>query len=1084
MRETILDALFRDTVERLSTASDWKGLVLHFLAYGHVAALEQALSVLRQQPDADLSSGWTRMLSDLRKGGPISPDDYDLTYREEQDYALAQLVVFQPWFALCSWSSVPEEAPGQLDFVYSMAREMARMAPRLARELDAGILLGTFSYRHGCAALCLQEIPAAVAALRETIDRARALPNPQGLPIQYDAAMALAGILLKQEYDEEDAQTLAIALDALERIEQVAPGAADVERGACLTLLAMSEKRKGRQTIAQERLEEAIILLERTTAQSLGAEAFLATALEELALLLRKQNKLERARELQKRSFDLHVRLAGKQALPFSKRDLAAALTNLSLFDSDLGDAELAVERSREALSVLAESPADSPRMLEHQGTLLHNQGCALFESGRLEEARLCFEKALAIRRELALEEPEHLAEVARSLNALAWTILDRDLKEATRLVDESIQIRTGLAEASRERCADLGESLASRGHLADLAGDPASALEFMAKGVACHDRAAGGDAIYLLERQHAWAAMGQILKHQAFQDLENVDVRRVRQACNAYDKALFFAESLRSQFLNHDQRKRLHAEAVLMYEIALLLQVEVALRSATGRVKALRRAVEVSEAARSRQLMDLLAERDLRPHSAPASVADRHTKLRTRLRRQAGLMQTPTKKSPAEVDAIEQLRREYDDFIAEIRSRYDPDFNPDNPVTPIRYAQIKALIPTDQRTAIIHFTTAGGIGTAFVISRSRIQVVPLPELDQAELDSLSATWANWVDSGAMWSEPLIRTNIPRFLRRLGRCLLRPLLPVLRQLRTQRLILVPHRFLHRIPLHACPIDFETCLIDLYEVSYAPSLSILQRCASREKRRGDQLLLVENPTLDLQFSAYEALQVRHFASQFECETIKGPQATKERLLDTRPRCRVWHFIGHARFNATDPLDSGLVLGNRHRQDRWLSLGEIFSELHIPAASLVVLSACESGVVQFGATDEFIGLSSGFLFAGADCVVSSLWKVDDLSTSLLMGRLYAELRRGQPVGVALRRAQLWLRDEISSGDELSSVVREQGLLDGLPDEDRALVERGIEEHRRAHAATPPFASPLYWGAFTAMGLAYELPGDPAL
>ena len=56
------------------------------------------------------------------------------------------------------------------------------------------------------------------------------------------------------------------------------------------------------------------------------------------------------------------------------------------------------------------------------------------------------------------------------------------------------------------------------------------------------------------------------------------------------------------------------------------------------------------------------------------------------------------------------------------------------------------------------------------------------------------------------------------------------------------------------------------------------------------------------------------------------------------------------------------------------------------------------------------DEVVGMSRGFLFAGASTLVQSLWRVEDASTARLMERFYLALERGRPAGAALRHAQL--------------------------------------------------------------------------
>jgi CHAT domain-containing protein len=71
---------------------------------------------------------------------------------------------------------------------------------------------------------------------------------------------------------------------------------------------------------------------------------------------------------------------------------------------------------------------------------------------------------------------------------------------------------------------------------------------------------------------------------------------------------------------------------------------------------------------------------------------------------------------------------------------------------------------------------------------------------------------------------------------------------------------------------------------------------------------------------------------------------------------------------------------------------------------------VLSACQTALGQDVRGEGLVGLTRGFLYAGAASVAASLWKVDDVATSELMSRFYkAMLRDGRRPAAALRAAQ---------------------------------------------------------------------------
>ncbi|HLO50187.1 MAG TPA: CHAT domain-containing protein, partial [Kamptonema sp.] len=156
------------------------------------------------------------------------------------------------------------------------------------------------------------------------------------------------------------------------------------------------------------------------------------------------------------------------------------------------------------------------------------------------------------------------------------------------------------------------------------------------------------------------------------------------------------------------------------------------------------------------------------------------------------------------------------------------------------------------------------------------------------------------------------------------------------------------------------------------------------------------------------------------------------------------------------------------GRRFRiETQCLTLKEIFATLNLPLCRLVSLSACETGLVSRVVTDEYIGLASGFLYAGAGNVVSSLWSVSDFSTAFLMIRFYQNLRDEKlSVCQALQAAQNWLRK-----------VTRTDFLTWLKDEvkmDQILVADLKIYIRRSFPNPQPFANPQYWAAFCAIGL----------
>ncbi|HEV2765591.1 MAG TPA: CHAT domain-containing protein, partial [Pyrinomonadaceae bacterium] len=144
---------------------------------------------------------------------------------------------------------------------------------------------------------------------------------------------------------------------------------------------------------------------------------------------------------------------------------------------------------------------------------------------------------------------------------------------------------------------------------------------------------------------------------------------------------------------------------------------------------------------------------------------------------------------------------------------------------------------------------------------------------------------------------------------------------------------------------------------------------------------------------------------------------GFAAAKERVVSRELKdYRIIHFATHGLLNSVSPELSGVVLSlfdeRGESREGFLRLHNIYDmEL---SADLVVVSGCRTGLGREVKGEGVVGLTSGFMYAGAKSVVSSLWKVDDDATAELMSHFYAAmLKDGLPPSAALKKAkrEMW-------------------------------------------------------------------------
>ncbi|MEZ4702837.1 MAG: CHAT domain-containing tetratricopeptide repeat protein [Rhodothermales bacterium] len=134
-----------------------------------------------------------------------------------------------------------------------------------------------------------------------------------------------------------------------------------------------------------------------------------------------------------------------------------------------------------------------------------------------------------------------------------------------------------------------------------------------------------------------------------------------------------------------------------------------------------------------------------------------------------------------------------------------------------------------------------------------------------------------------------------------------------------------------------------------------------------------------------------------------------EATEATIRDALRDHRFVHLATHAFVNADDPLRSGIVLqaDTTGGYDGVLELAEIYN-LQLDA-ELVTLSACETGLGRQIRGEGLIGLTRGFLYAGAQNVLVSLWNVQDAATARLMTQFYSRVLDEAPLSAALRDAK---------------------------------------------------------------------------
>ncbi len=308
----------------------------------------------------------------------------------------------------------------------------------------------------------------------------------------------------------------------------------------------------------------------------------------------------------------------------------------------------------------------------------------------------------------------------------------------------------------------------------------------------------------------------------------------------------------------------------------------------------------------------------------------------------------------------------------------------------------------------------------------------------------------------------------------LWKCFVAPIEKLLKSDGRKNLLFIHQGGTQILPIHAA-WKYENgqrrFLIEEHNIRYSPSMQVLWQI--KQNKQAYQPADHDFPGLVIgvtDYSKYSGLKYVHQEVELISRLFPGSakllNVEKDVLEKDHKAKKFIHLACHAYFSTEkNPMKSGLVLGG----DIPLTLMEIIARFDFSDCSFITLSACETGMVKIHPNpEEFVGLPSGFLQAGAPAVISALWSVSDFSTSLLMILFYNQIRSGKDISFALADAQRVLltntRRELSqiikSDPELESSFK-LSIIQHLLDNDKDVNEK-------------PYSHPYHWAPFSMIGV----------
>jgi CHAT domain-containing protein len=406
-----------------------------------------------------------------------------------------------------------------------------------------------------------------------------------------------------------------------------------------------------------------------------------------------------------------------------------------------------------------------------------------------------------------------------------------------------------------------------------------------------------------------------------------------------------------------------------------------------------------------------------------------------------------------------------------------------ENPILKPPYQAMRALV--NPSTAVIYWHLSDHVLTTFILVSNHPDPILLQNDRNKAFDDLSHLLNEYKSHYASYrslpKNPTAKEreermrhpwfkHLPQWLDNLNEVL--EISEIVKHLtNVQNLILIPHRDLHLLPIHETFGAHFTC-------SYLPSIQIglnLKQSDTSNLDTPQSAVVVDDHTVGKDSLLYSHVESAIIRTLLDCKVhLVGSSASYGNTITAlaNPH-QIFHFSGHGAFDLLHPQDSALALADKNL------MAKDVARLSLAPYNLITLASCETGITGQDVTTEYIGLTSAFLNANAQHVLSTLWQVNELSSAWLMVRFYQSYLEGASAAEALTIAQTWLKT-LTYPDLaiwLTQLLQTHPDLIEYRDNIEAHLANILEDSSKMDSPIPPYGHPYYWAG-------YLLTGNPSL
>ena len=505
-----------------------------------------------------------------------------------------------------------------------------------------------------------------------------------------------------------------------------------------------------------------------------------------------------------------------------------------------------------------------------------------------------------------------------------------------------------------------------------------------------------------------------------------------LKQAFQTYLLLESLIKNVRQSYLIDDSKFVFAEKALPVYEQAI--EVSLELHRLTQDEYYLEHAFLFAEANKAATLYEAIANERAKSIAIPESMLKEERRIRIALTyNEKTLLEEKQKKEP-EQEYLKQLsskifalKEQYMAISQQLENEYPSYFQLKVEEEALTLEDIRTHL--DRKMVLVAFMVGEKNSYAFFITRRKLEVYPI-DLNAVALSDRVFAMRKYVSKPPAYEENV--EDYYAFTKTAHELYQSLLEKGLNDLRTgiDRLVIIPDASLSDLPFELLlksavqqgpinyAIDHLSYLLEDYAICYQYSARLMNLQFVNDKNTpGDHKFIGFAPQFgqsklqatrscdgnelsNLRFSKEE---VNKISELLEGEVRLGDDAELDDFLKEAPFYSIVHLATHACINEDEAYLNRIFFTNSNCSQLELSTLQLNAEL-------VVLSACNTGVGKLLKGEGVMSLARGFMQAGGNSLLTSLWAVDDHATAVQMVAYYENLMKGLPKDVALKEAKM--------------------------------------------------------------------------